>query len=56
MDNLELQMGVLYANMEELTKSVHSMHQDLRAFFMNQGILPPSLKLPHDEQCYDALP
>lgn len=32
MDNLELQIGVLDVNVEELTRSVQSMHQDMRAF------------------------
>ena len=48
MDNLELQMGVLDANVKELTRSMQSMHQDMRVFFMHQGFFPPSLQPPQN--------
>ena len=56
MDNIELQIGVLDANVEELTRSVHLMLQDLRALFMIQGFVPLSLQPLQDEQQDDAPP
>ena len=56
MDNLELQMAALDVNVEELTRSVRSMSQDLQAFFIHQGFVPPSLQPPPEEHRDDHTP
>ena len=56
MENLELQMAALDVNVEDLARSVRSMNQDLQAFFVHQGFVPPSLQPPIEEHRDDRSP
>ena len=56
MDNLELQMAALDVNVEDLARSVRSMHQDLQAFFKHQGLVPPSLQPSIEEHRDESAP
>ena len=50
LDNLELQVGVIDSNVDEMRHEVRSMNQNLLAFFHSQNVFPPSSQGPPNEE------
>ena len=46
LDNLELQVGVIDSNVDEMRHEVRTMNQNLLAFFRNHNFFPPPSQGP----------
>ena len=46
LDNIELQVGVIDSNLDEMRHEVRTMNQNLLAFFHNQNFFPPPSQGP----------
>ena len=46
MDNLELQVGVIDSNVDEIRQEVQTMNHNLLAFFYSQNFFPPPRQDP----------
>ena len=46
LDNIDLQVGVIDSNVDEMRHEIRTMNQNLLAFFHNQNFFPPPSQRP----------